>query len=96
MRAVTAWALLGSFDWNSLLVRNDNIYEPGVFDIRSGEPEATALANTLREIADRKPADISADEPGWWHRPEHIQYSGLQFMREFLEQSAEAALRTFA
>jgi dTDP-4-dehydrorhamnose reductase len=96
VRAVTAWALLGSFDWNSLLVRNDNIYEPGVFDIRNGEPQATALANTLREIADRKPADISADEPGWWHRPERIQYSGSQFMPEFLEQSAEAALRTFA
>src|SRR5205823_4184344 len=35
VRAVTAWALLGTFDWDSLLTREDNHYEPGLFDVRS-------------------------------------------------------------
>ncbi len=25
MRAITAWSLLGAFDWNSLLTRQENI-----------------------------------------------------------------------
>ena len=40
VRAVTAWALLGSFDWDSLLTRREGHYEPGAFDVRG--PPATA------------------------------------------------------
>jgi dTDP-4-dehydrorhamnose reductase len=95
VRAVTAWALLGSFDWNSLLVNNDNIYEPGVFDLRSGLPQPTALAKELREIADGKQADHSlADEPGWWHKAERIHYCGQQFVPDFPDPPAEAGLHT--
>ncbi len=36
MRAVTSWALLGSFDWNSLLTRQAGFYEPGAFDVSGG------------------------------------------------------------
>jgi dTDP-4-dehydrorhamnose reductase len=97
VRAVTAWALLGSFDWNSLLVRNDNVYEPGVFDLRDGEPQPAALANILKEIANGHPPNHSpADGPGWWRKPERIQYAGSQFTTEFLEQTAEAAVHTSA
>lgn len=97
VRAVTAWALLGSFDWNSLLVNNDNVYEPGVFDLRSGEPRPSALAKVLRDIADGKRSDHArAEEPGWWHRPERIHYCGSQAMPELLEQPAEGGAHTFA
>jgi hypothetical protein len=34
VRAVTAWALLGSYDWDSLLTRRRGNYEPGAFDVR--------------------------------------------------------------
>jgi dTDP-4-dehydrorhamnose reductase len=35
IRAVTAWATFGAFDWNSLLTCESGCYEPGVFDLRS-------------------------------------------------------------
>ncbi len=72
MRAVTSWALLGSFDWNSLLTRQAGFYEPGAFDVSSGEPRATQLAALLTHLGDGgDPADWIAEHPalkvaGWW------------------------------
>ncbi len=71
VRALTAWALLGSRDWNSLLTRQAGHYESGVFDVRSGKPRPTALAGMLQQLArgawtSRHPA---AAGPGWWRRP---------------------------
>jgi dTDP-4-dehydrorhamnose reductase len=71
VRAVTAWALLGSFDWNSLLTRSDNHYEPGLFDVRGPAPRPTALARLVGQLARHE----SPDEPvlagtGWWQRTE--------------------------
>ncbi|HEV7511786.1 MAG TPA: hypothetical protein VGO27_08800, partial [Candidatus Acidoferrum sp.] len=95
--AVTAWALLGSFDWNSLLIRNDNVYEPGVFDIRSGSPKDTPLAEMLREIADGKqPSNPWVDELAWWQKSERIFYHEEFVHTEHLEQVARASLHTSA
>lgn len=70
VRAVTAWALLGSHDWNSLLTDPRGHYEPGVFDVRGPEPRPTALARVLQSLgAGQKPDHPLHDEPGWWHRP---------------------------
>ncbi len=71
VRAVTAWALLGSRDWNSLLTRADGHYESGVFDMRAGGPRPTALADTLRGLAagGQAPSHPAAVGPGWWRRP---------------------------
>ncbi|HEX9172539.1 MAG TPA: family 1 glycosylhydrolase, partial [Telluria sp.] len=44
MRAVTVWALLGSFDWNCLVTQCKGYYEPGPYDVRSPLPRPTALA----------------------------------------------------
>jgi dTDP-4-dehydrorhamnose reductase len=44
IRAVTAWTLLGAYDWHCLLTRCEGHYEPGVFDLRGPEPRPTALA----------------------------------------------------
>ncbi len=75
IRAVTAWAILGSFDWNSLLTTQNGYYEPGAFDVRSGEPQPTALAGMLQRVAQgHSPEHPAAQEPGWWLRPERIYY----------------------
>jgi dTDP-4-dehydrorhamnose reductase len=75
LRAVTAWSLLGSFDWCSLLTRCTGAYEPGVFDVRGGVPRPTALAHMLRDLAATGEHDHpTLDSPGWWRRLERLQY----------------------
>jgi dTDP-4-dehydrorhamnose reductase len=68
VRAVTMWALLGSFDWNSLVTRDDNLYEVGTFDVRSAPPRRTALGTLARALATGTPPNPLASEPGWWQR----------------------------
>jgi len=79
VRAVTAWSLLGAFDWNKLVVRQAGFYEPGVFDVRAPRPRPTALANLMRVIGAGKPADHPVlDVPGWWRRPDRIWYPAAE------------------
>lgn len=69
IRAVTAWALFGTVDWNALLTRESRIYEPGAFDIRSSTPRATALASATTALAGTGRFDHPVlDMAGWWHR----------------------------
>ncbi|AEG91376.1 family 1 glycosylhydrolase [Ramlibacter tataouinensis] len=69
LRAVTAWSLLGSYDWNRMVTRHAGHYEPGVFDVRSGRPRPTLLARVLRDLAQGRPAQAPGLEaPGWWRR----------------------------
>lgn len=73
IRAVTLWAALGSFDWNSLVTRESGHYEPGAFDIRGPRPRETALAKLARELAaGREPEHPVLAQPGWWRRPERL------------------------
>ena len=75
VRAVTAWSLLGAYDWNSLVTRADGHYEPGVFDLRAPRPRPTALARMLRDLARGQIHDHPVlDVPGWWKRPERLLY----------------------
>ena len=68
--AVTAWALLGSFDWDSLVTRQGGHYESGAFDLRGGVPRPTAVAGLLRHVATGgKSAHPAAMGLGWWRRP---------------------------
>lgn len=70
LRAVTVWALLGSFDWNTLVTAERGYYEPGPFDVRSPEPRATALAAMMRELAAGQPLSHPVlGGHGWWRRP---------------------------
>ncbi|HEX8748175.1 MAG TPA: family 1 glycosylhydrolase [Pyrinomonadaceae bacterium] len=84
VRAVTAWALLGSFDWNSLMTRPSGHYEPGVFDIRSRErPRPTALARMLSESA--RGAEHSAsvlNTPGWWRRLDRLRFPPFRHRKQ--------------
>ncbi len=75
VQAVTAWSLLGAFDWTSLCVQPDGDYEPGVFDLRSGRPRPTALAKMVRGLARDGQYDHPVlDQPGWWQRPIRFLY----------------------
>jgi dTDP-4-dehydrorhamnose reductase len=70
VRAVTVWALLGSFDWNSLVTQCKGYYEPGPFDVRSPTPRPTAVAAMMRELS----SGGALSHPvlrgqGWWRRP---------------------------
>ncbi|MDQ6809571.1 MAG: sugar nucleotide-binding protein, partial [Verrucomicrobiota bacterium] len=69
VRAVTVWSLLGAFDWNSLLTRQEDFYEPGAFDLRAGDLRPTAIAEMVRELVHRGTYDHpTLDTPGWWRR----------------------------
>lgn len=69
--AVTVWALLGLFDWCSLVTRDEGIYEPGVFDVAGGELVRTELAGVVERLA--RGEAIATDE-GWWARPDRLTF----------------------
>ena len=73
--AVTAWSLLGAFDWGSLVTQMNNQYEPGVYDVRSSPPRPTALAKLIRQLASQsRPTHPLLQVPGWWRRPRRFVY----------------------
>lgn len=79
IRAVTAWSLLGAFDWNSLLTRNNGFYETGVFDIRAPRPRPTALASVVRSLTQgHEPEHPVLGLPGWWQRPIRLHHQPNQ------------------
>ncbi|MBD8678376.1 family 1 glycosylhydrolase [Sphingomonas sp. CFBP 13720] len=73
VRAVTAWSLLGSHGWDTLLTGNGS-YEVGVFDVRNGIPQPTALAALWRGLALGDERHPVARQSGWWRRPERLLY----------------------
>jgi dTDP-4-dehydrorhamnose reductase len=70
VRAVTTWALFGSYDWNTLLTEFTGSYEPGAFDVRCVTPRPTALARLVHDLASKhEPQHVALLRlPGWWHR----------------------------
>ncbi|MDR5857677.1 family 1 glycosylhydrolase [Caballeronia sp. LZ062] len=70
VRAVTVWALLGSYDWNCLVTEERGYYESGAFDVRGHEPRETAVAALMRDLAAGRPHDHPVlHGTGWWRRP---------------------------
>lgn len=68
IKAVTAWCLLGAYDWNSLLTRNNNHYESGVFAIRNKvlyKTIMTTMISSLSSTGDYEHPLLEAK--GWWH-----------------------------
>jgi dTDP-4-dehydrorhamnose reductase len=75
VRAVTAWSLLGAYDWHNLLTRSEGRYEPGVYDLRAPRPRPTALAYMLRDLASgREHEHPVLASPGWWRRLDRLCY----------------------
>jgi dTDP-4-dehydrorhamnose reductase len=78
VRAVTVWALLGSYDWDSLLTRRRGHYEPGAFDVRAQDPRPTALARMMRDLArNGDAAHPVLDAPGWWRRKDRLVWAAV-------------------
>jgi dTDP-4-dehydrorhamnose reductase len=79
VRAVTAWALLGIYDWDSLVTCQAGHYEPGCFDLRSRTPRPTAIASLLRQLsAGKLPEHPVLYSPGWWRRPSRLLYASAK------------------
>ncbi|MEK2646726.1 family 1 glycosylhydrolase [Bdellovibrio sp. BCCA] len=78
IQAVTAWSLLGSFDWNELCTKDNYFYEPGVFDLRSadGNPRKTLLTDMLESCAQEKSfGHPLLEQKGVWNTPARILYA---------------------
>lgn len=72
LKAITAWSLLGAYDWNSLITKSDLNYETGVFDIRSNTLRPTATVKLIKSLS----KNIEYKHPllnqkGWWHKSKH-------------------------
>jgi dTDP-4-dehydrorhamnose reductase len=77
VRGVTAWALLGSYNWNSLVTADNGHYEPGVYDLRAPVPRPTALAKVVRALtADAKEHPVIRGA-GWWRGDDRMTYGGV-------------------
>lgn len=82
VRALTAWSLLGAYDWDSLVTRAQGHYEPGVYDVRSPLPRPTGLAGMVRALAaGQRPAHPFLASPGWWRRSVRLTYPARRIER---------------
>ena len=72
MRAVTVWSLLGSFNWCHLCTLNSGDYEPGVFHLKDGQPQATLLTELVRRITNKKRINPIMMQERWWLRNDRV------------------------
>ncbi len=101
IEAVTAWSLLGTYDWHNLCTTSENFYEPGVFDLRNPEklPKPTALSRMIKELATNgtfnSPLLFSE---GTWRTPRRILWAAKhhEFTRLYHHSEARPILITGA
>ena len=74
VEAVTAWALLGSFNWDRLVTAEAGRYECGAYDLRGGAPRPTAMVALLAALAGKAepPCPEILAMPGWWDREDRL------------------------
>ena len=79
VRAVTAWALLGSYGWDSLVTEKGGTYEPGAFDLRSGEVSPTRFAEMLQVVTSgaRVPQQLF-EGPRWWLERSRLRHPTMR------------------
>ncbi|MCW3091596.1 MAG: sugar nucleotide-binding protein [Ferruginibacter sp.] len=69
IKAVTAWSLLGAYDWNSLLVQDAGMYETGVFDLTTHSRRPTAMVKLIRSLSTEGEFNHPLlTNKGWWYR----------------------------
>ena len=76
--AITAWSLLGTYDWHKLCTTCEGFYEPGVFDLRSPDkkPRHTGLSRLIKELSKNGDSDHPIlKRPGWWRTPRRILWA---------------------
>jgi dTDP-4-dehydrorhamnose reductase len=72
VRGFAAWALFGSYDWNSLLTRCDGVYEAGPYD--SQRNTRRKAWQTLERLGRGEMPDEARVGSGWWRSPSRILY----------------------
>jgi dTDP-4-dehydrorhamnose reductase len=79
VRAVTSWALLGSYDWDTLMTAGGDTYESGAWCLRDGAPRPTAVAEHIRKLTGIDGSKVVSflDTPGWWRRPERLLFDAM-------------------
>ena len=91
VHAITAWSLLGTYDWNSLCTKDDMFYESGVFDLSNPDriPKPTALGRMIKELAINGHIQSPLlDEEGCWRTPRRILFAASQGAFSSLEKSS--------
>ncbi|MBS7564053.1 SDR family oxidoreductase [Mucilaginibacter sp. Bleaf8] len=79
VKAITAWAVLGSFGWNKLLTKPNGTYEPGIFDVQNGAPRSTVLSRMLQAYSRNEAYEHPVlHTEGWWKRSIRVEYSPEQ------------------
>ncbi len=74
IRAVTAWALFGLVDWDSMLRERRGHYEPGAWDARCDPPRGGLLAQAVSSLAQSGRFEHPClAEPGWWRRQDRFE-----------------------
>jgi dTDP-4-dehydrorhamnose reductase len=94
IRAITAWALLGSFGWNKLLTQHSGDYEAGAFDLSNSPPRPTALAQMIKAYNTTGEFHHPVmSNNGWWQRKCRVTYGNeTYFNYEPGHQSAQPLL----
>lgn len=93
VRAVTAWALLGSYGWDALVTRGACSYEPGAFEVRGRGLKETPYAGFLRALEQGTPRVV---EGGWWRADERLLYPPWDSELPTGESQSAAELEGFA
>jgi dTDP-4-dehydrorhamnose reductase len=71
--AITPWALLGSYDWDSLVTASRGHYESGAFDVRSSEPRPTSLVPMIQQLSRNEGCTHPGlAQDGWWRRSQRM------------------------
>ena len=73
IQAVTAWALFGLMDWDSMLRERRGVLEPGAFDTGVNPPRLTRIGAAMEALArEGRFLDSCLDQPGWWRRDDRF------------------------
>jgi dTDP-4-dehydrorhamnose reductase len=92
VRAVTAWSLLGSSGWNTLLTK-PGLYEPGVHDVSGGTPRPTALAKLWKGLPHDAARHPGMAGDGWWRRRDRLIYPPIPRPASLPPAARDAAAR---
>ncbi|MCU1222305.1 MAG: dTDP-4-dehydrorhamnose reductase [Edaphobacter sp.] len=94
VRAVTAWGLLGLYDWCNLCTSNSGVYEPGVFDLSSGTPVPTPVATLVQQLAQGHPVDKGVlSSFHWWRENSRLTHTSPAIENSIEPESAGIAVR---
>jgi dTDP-4-dehydrorhamnose reductase len=92
VRAVTAWSLLGSSGWNTLLTKPGS-YEPGLYDVSRGAPRQTALARLWKGLPYGVARHRAVAGKGWWRRRDRLIYPPIPRPARLVSATRDAAAR---